>query len=241
MANSTTLSIISGRVLVTLGNTRVGEEYILGALVPKNKPNWHGPWDCAEFTSWLVYQTTGRLYGCQNNMANPAVADAYTGYYNRDARAIGKIITINEAASTPGAFLLRIGANSLPGHVVVCDGDGGTVEAHGHADGVINGSVDNRRWDYGILVPWINYDLSATVIVSDPVTTVYRVTNPRMVAPEVGEIQAALLHAGFDPKGVDNVYGMETAKAVLAFQEANGLLADGEVGAQTAAALGIEL
>jgi peptidoglycan hydrolase-like protein with peptidoglycan-binding domain len=62
-----------------------------------------------------------------------------------------------------------------------------------------------------------------------------------MVATKIGEIQAALLAASFDPNGVDNIFGINTLNAVEAFQEANGLVPDGEVGEITAKALKIQL
>lgn len=66
---------MTGTELLTLGNEHVGEPYILGAQVPKDDAGWKGPWDCAEFASWIVFQVSGKLYGCNNNMGNPARAD----------------------------------------------------------------------------------------------------------------------------------------------------------------------
>jgi len=62
-----------------------------------------------------------------------------------------------------------------------------------------------------------------------------------MISPVVGKIQKALTDAGFDTKGIDNVFGQNTLKAVEAFQAAKDLVVDGEVGKDTAAALGITL
>jgi peptidoglycan hydrolase-like protein with peptidoglycan-binding domain len=53
----------------------------------------------------------------------------------------------------------------------------------------------------------------------------------------VRELQQALSSAGYDPGTVDGTFGEETEAAVVAFQEANGLSADGVVGPETAAAL----
>ena len=53
----------------------------------------------------------------------------------------------------------------------------------------------------------------------------------------VTQLQEALTAAGYDPGGADGTYGRGTEAAVVAFQEANGLSADGVVGAETAAAL----
>ena len=53
----------------------------------------------------------------------------------------------------------------------------------------------------------------------------------------VRELQQALTSAGYDPGPVDGTYGPRTEAAVVAFQQDNGLSADGVVGPETAAAL----
>lgn len=234
-------SVVTGQQLVDLAKTRIGEPYFFGALAPKNDPDYHGPWDCAEFASWLVFQASGKLYGCENNLGKPAKANAFTGFFNRDAHVLGTMVSIDKASSTPGAFVFRLAVPSLPGHIVVCDGAGDTVEAHSHIDGVIKSHVSERRWDFGILVPWITYDTLPPVVVTPPSTIIYHVKNPLIVSKKVGEIQQALIDAGFDPKGVDNIYGEDTARAVTKFQKQKGLAVDGEVGPETAAALGVTL
>src|SRR5690242_11918658 len=98
---------VTGQQLVDFGKTRIGDSYIFGVLVPKNNSNYHGPWDCAEFVAWLIFQLSKELYGCENNSGNPATANAFTGFFNRDAKSLGNIITVTQASATPGAFLLR--------------------------------------------------------------------------------------------------------------------------------------
>jgi len=121
---------------------------------------------------------------------------------------------------------------------------------HGHADdlgaveGVVarfDGGLWDRRWDAGILVPDVSYEVLPVVPVEPPPTTIFCVSTPVMHSLKVGEIQRALLQAGFDPHGIDKRYGKETAKAVIAFQRKKGLLVDGEVGIKTATSLGIAL
>jgi len=51
-------------------------------------------------------------------------------------------------------------------------------------------------------------------------------------------VQRALKAAGYDPGDIDGIYGLKTLAAVLAFQRAKKLTADGVVGEKTAAALG---
>lgn len=55
----------------------------------------------------------------------------------------------------------------------------------------------------------------------------------------VSEIQTRLKAWGYYNGSVDGVYGSATEKAVKYFQRQNGLSADGQVGAQTLAALGL--
>jgi N-acetylmuramoyl-L-alanine amidase len=226
---------MTGQQLLDLARLHFGQKYVLGTLVPKNYPDYDGPWDCAEFASYLVYQLTGRLYGCANNAGNPAGADAYSGFWGRDARIVGKDVDVATAARTPGAVLLRLAANEIIGHVVICDGIGGTVEAHSTRTGVIPNVVSGRRWDKGVLVPWIEYTpIPVAVPIKKPM--VYRWTKPLMFGLKIKEIQRAL---GFLGKAVDGYYGARTFNAVRAFQRNQSLVADGEVGSLTATKLGV--
>ena len=230
----------TGEQLLRLARKHVGERYILGARAPKDNPRWTGPWDCAEFASWLVFQTARLLYGCDDDAGDPAAADAYTGYWQRDANSVGRTITIAQAAATPGAAVLRIPLAGATGHIVISDGEGGTVEAHSTKRGVITSTLSDRRWDMGILVPGITYTEGEPATVASA-RVVYRLADPRMTGATVREIQRRLRSAGLNPGPVDGVFGPQTQAAVLGLQAARGLVQDGEVGPRTAKALGITL
>lgn len=146
----------TGAQILALAREHIGEPYIFGAFAAKDNAAYGGPWDCAEFASWLVYQTAGVLYGVRDAGERPSLADAYTGYWLRDARKIGTLVTIDEATRTPGAFLLRSPVERR-GHVAVSDGMGGTVEAHSRASGVCARQVAGRVWTCGVLPPGIDY------------------------------------------------------------------------------------
>jgi N-acetylmuramoyl-L-alanine amidase len=231
----------TGGTIVQMARAHVGESYILGVLAPKDNPNWTGPWDCSEFASWLVFQTAGILYGCDNDQGAPATADAYTGYWARDLAKLGTEVSIAQAARTPGAAVLRLPQAGATGHIVISDGEGGTIEAHSPKDGVIQYTLANRRWDKAIVIPGITYTEGAVVSVTPPSTTIYVLATPMMVGDKVREIQQALEDAGFDAGSIDGKFGPHTQAAVLAFQLSHGLTPDGEVGAKTAAALGVQL
>jgi N-acetylmuramoyl-L-alanine amidase len=231
-----------GQQIVDVAVPHVGEAYSFGILVPKDNPQWTGPWDCAEFASWAVFQVSSILYGCNNDGGSPSIADAFTGYWQNDANRLGIIVTVDQAAQVPGAAVLRLAQAGLGGHIVISDGNGGTVEAHSTADGVIRAKLANRRWDMGILVPGINYVSPAANPDRIPQPAlVYRLTMPNMKGPMVTAIQNSLASSGFNPGIQDGKYGPHTTAAVVAFQRTQNLVPDGEVGSATATALGLSL
>ncbi|ANW04550.1 peptidoglycan-binding domain-containing protein [Bradyrhizobium icense] len=230
----------SGAGLVQRARPHIGEQYV-NTQVPKDDPHWHGPWDCAEFVSWLVYQEAGTLYGCVDHTALPAKADAYTGAWKADLERLGKRVSVEEAAATVGGIVLRYppGPGKM-GHIAVCDGNGGTIEAKGRRYGVVADTVHGRGWHTGILIPGISYDNAAPIKVNPP-AIIYEVGAPNMNMAVVTRIQAALAAKGFDPGLIDGEFGLNTQAAVLRFQEAEGMVVDGAVGPETAAALGVSL
>jgi N-acetylmuramoyl-L-alanine amidase len=219
----------------------IGERYRFGAFVAKNDAAARGPWDCAEFVSWCIYQAAGVLYGCDDNSGNPAKADAYTGYWERDARKLGRMISVEEAAGIPGAVVLRYPPATGIGHIALSDGNGGTLEAKSKASGVVRDVIRGRRWDTGVLIDGIHYRAPTRGIAVTPPPRVYFVGAEGMDKDTIGAIQDKLRAAGFDPGPSDGTFGHQTAEAVLAFQTQRNLLADGEVGPETARALGVLL
>lgn len=233
----------TGEDLLRLASEHIGERYDHTPTPPKDDPNWKGPWDCAELISWVVFQKTCDLYGCTDNAAAPKVADAYTGAWKRDAlKGVVERVPVDEAAATPGAILLRYPpADGSMGHIVFCDGEGGTVEAMGRNYGVTRGKVQGRRWDTGVRIPGVTYaQASEPQPVAGP-AAIYAPSVPNMSRTVVAEIQKALRLKGFDPGAIDGEFGRRTAEAVAAFQDKAGLVKDGEVGETTAKALGVNL
>ena len=230
----------TGAGLLSRAREHIGEEY-RNVQVPKDDATWKGPWDCAEFVSWLVYQELGGLYGCDDNHVSPSKADAYTGAWKRDVETLGIRVTVEQAASTAGGILLRYPpAPGKMGHIVLCDGKGGTVEAKGRRYGVIADTVHGRVWHTGVLIPGISYE-SATAAKVAPPELVYEPNAPNMDREVVARIQRALTIRGFNPGEINGVYGARTQAAVADFQETEGLVVDGAVGPESAEALGISL
>lgn len=225
---------------VELANAHRGETYILGAFAPKSNANWKGPWDCAEFVSWVTFQSTSLLLGCTDNNADPAKADAYSGAWARDAAASHRTVSIGQAKATVGAVLVRKPVPGGIGHVAISLGDGRTIEAHSAKKGVSNQSVDGRRWDLAMLIPLIEYPAELPVAVfSPPGGLVLRLTFPPMQGALIKKVQKALKSLGIDPGEIDGVYGHHTAAAVRAFQLQAELAPDEEVGNVTLLKLGV--
>lgn len=228
-----------GSDVIKFAKQLVGRPYILGAIVPADNVNYSGAFDCAEFAKYCNFQTFGVLYGCDSDsLAHAHIADGYTGYFQRDAKALGRIISVPEAIQIPGAMLLREPAPGAIGHIVFSQGNGKTVEANCTKYGCIESVTHNRRFDIGILLPGIQYNMSYHPVSSSAPAIVYRYKTPNMTDPYIGEIQAAL---GFTGDDIDNEFGPKTLKAVIAFQTAHGLVIDGEImpGGETATLLNI--
>jgi Putative peptidoglycan binding domain len=230
----------SGAGLLKRAREHLHEEY-RNVLVPKDDANYKGPWDCAEFISWLIFQEAHVLYGCVDDAVPPAEADAYTGAFKTDVTRLGKKVSVGEAAATVGGILLRYPpAPGAMGHVVLCDGRGGTVEAKGRLFGVVEDTVHNRPWDTGVLIPNIQYDSTTPMAVTPP-AVIYAPGAPGMDTGVIKRIQTALLSNGFNPGVINGEFNTDTENAVVNFQDAKGLTVDGQIGPETATALGISL
>lgn len=227
---------ITGNDILELALKHVGEAYLLGARAPMSDANWKGPWDCAEFVSWCVYQRSGILFGTEPRH-DPLRADAYTGYWAQQAKSAGATVQVADALVTAGALLLRYPLPGAIGHIAFSDGEGGTIEAHSKKTGVIQGTAGGRRWDTGVMIPGIRYYRGDEEIAPTPPTMVIRLTQPLTRSARVTQIQGRLEELGYAVGPADGIYGPQTAHATACFQADQGLVADGEVGPTTWKAL----
>lgn len=224
--------MISGSDVLQIAKAHFGEKYVLGARAPMANSNYKGPWDCAEYCSWCVYQASGILFGVRPT-SDPMRADAYTGYWAQQSGDADCRIPLEDAFVTPGSLLLRAPATGRGGHIAFSDGRGKTMEARGARYGVGAFGALNRRWDYGILVPGIRYFVRDRTIDLEPAPFTLRVTQPLMRGSRVRKAQKALAKLGYAVGDIDGIYGPQTESAVIAFQSDNGIVADGEIGRRT--------
>ena len=145
--------------MVKLAMQHTGEKYDLGADVPLDDANWTGPWDCAEFASWLVFQMTGTVMGCTNNAAPLKKVEPFSGAWAHDAEALpaAQHVDLDLAGTVRGAVLVRKPRPGKIGHVAISRGDNTTIEAMDTLHGVAVGKVAGRKWDFCIKVPGLTY------------------------------------------------------------------------------------
>lgn len=223
-----------------MARKHLGESYILGAHVTYANANHRGPWDCAEFATWAVYQATNMLLGCRPR--RESASEAYTGYWLDDAREFGLEIGWREALNVPGAMVCRRAISKRIGHIAISTGDGATVvEAAGKNVGVREFSALGRPWDTGIRLPTAAEWVAISGGTVSELGTVLRASEiAGLPQSEVKELQTILRERGFDPGPIDGTFGAWTEQAVANFQSANGLVVDGIAGAQTLEALGLK-
>lgn len=110
----------------------------------------------------------------------------------------------------------------------------GIVYSWVDADGTrraCNGGSKNGKWvKSGLMTPWVQY------VNAKPVTVISNgdpVLKKGSKGDSVKTLQTLLINKGYDPKGVDGVFGPGCEAAVKAFQKANGLTANGIVDQKT--------
>lgn len=238
--------MFKGERVLDIAAKHIGERYVFGARADFDDANYKGPWDCAEFCSWCVYQAYGTKFGVLGN-------DPYSGAWVSDARDKKVMLTVDAAAEMPGTVLIRAPKTGRTGHVAFSDGEGGTIEAHSTRQGVKRARVAGRSWDFGCYIPGIAYDSlpkraeTATTPAEDtpppdastPPRAV-KVTQPYSRGAFVTKVQSLLQRLDLQPGKADGIFGPKTAAAVRNFQMQKGLAPDGIVGPKTATALGLD-
>lgn len=232
-----------GEDIINVGDDHIGENYVFGAISPLANPNWHGPWDCAEFISWCTYQAYGIIFAVRP--PDPRDGESYSGWWYEDAISGKRDIPVAQAIGTHGAILVRrprvVQKKKKIGHVAISLGDGTTLEAKDSATGVaVVPNVAGRLWHIGVHLPGVDYGagLAPGPAYAEP-PGLLLMRDPYMHGPEVASVQRALAAAGIDPGGRDGYFGPLTETAVVAFQIKAGLVPDAVVGPETAAALGL--
>ncbi|WP_439635787.1 CHAP domain-containing protein [Oceanicaulis sp.] len=142
---------MTGNDLVRIASAHIGEAYHLGAVAEMDNKDYAGPWDCADFVSWCVYQAYGVKAGVTS------AGHPYSGAWITHAENPAHALTVEAAFETPGAVLVRRPHHYGAGHVAISDGQGGTIEARGQRYGVVRAKGQGRVWDLGSTIAGVAY------------------------------------------------------------------------------------
>ncbi|MEM6664563.1 MAG: hypothetical protein AAF666_20560 [Pseudomonadota bacterium] len=154
---------------VRLLQSKMGQPYIFGARVPKDIREWLGPWDCAEFIAWGLFQSLGNRFWhllphrvmlgtTYNSKTYSNFSKAENNVRFRDALAaqiathlrrlqsnpaiVSRVRDAEMISRTPGL----IGVDWSGRHVLATAGNGRTIEAVNppHGNAVSSRSIDAK-------------------------------------------------------------------------------------------------
>lgn len=163
---------------------------------------------------------SGQVVGAQRRLG---IISEKSDYNCRSYMKVSKTVTLDELQPADLVFNKK----SEPSHMGVYVGNGYVIESKGRDDGVVKRKVSEGPWVVGGRLDWFEDDI--------PILTrnLRYVEGNLMRGEDVKQCQERLIVKGYNPGTADGVFGKKTRDAVIAFQKANGLEADGIVGQKT--------
>lgn len=191
-------------------------------LILKYGPKWMGKpcYDCAQLT---------RTVAKEAGVTMPSGASSQwraTGIWKEKG-------TIDTLPNEAGLFVFTMKNGSMS-HTAVTIGNGETVDARGHAYGVVRRSLTGASYTHWARLA-IDYDAPATDSNPDIGTTTRPTLRQGSSGDDVLALQKQLLALGYNlgSAGADGKYGAATKAAVMSLQSEYALAADGIVGPAT--------
>ena len=207
--------------ILAFAREQVGEPYRLGAA------GWD-VWDCSGLTKMAVTQIGYYFY-------HGATTQWERGHASGDPTRYGYWSASGTIDTLPNklAFLFNQDKSRadklIMAHTGIYDGRGNVVQAGGQYPGVSDKPLNRKRWSHWATLKGVDEDIMR----------ILKFATPYMRGDDVRHVQDRLMALGYGVglKGADGIYGTFTLHAVQAFQSERGLIPDGEVGADTLAAL----
>lgn len=125
--------------------------------------------------------------------------------------------------------------NGTYNHTGIYMGDGTVIDARGSSYGVMESDLASYGWTHYGRLPGMDDEVGSTADTSEPEDSSTPTLRKGDAGEKVVELQSELMTLGYGlPNyGADGKFGNETRAALMAFQEATGLYADGVCGALT--------
>lgn len=176
-----------------------------------------------------VHDCVGLIKGylwCENPQDT---TPAYNAVENKSANAMYTACkTKGEMATMPDVPGILV---FFPGHVGVYIGDGKVIEARSRRYGVYTSKLAERPWKTWGYCPYVTYEAP----VQKTLTMVLPVLKKGAKGETVKTLQILLMGYGFTmgEYGADGSFGGATERALKAYQQNQGLVADGSCGRKT--------
>jgi hypothetical protein len=183
--------------------------------------------DCKHWFGHFVADCSGLIVSAFRSKL-PNYGDRAAVNFKSQFVESGKIDTIPDI---PGLAVWR------SGHIGTYIGNGKVIEAAGYRVGVIETPIAtpyNKNWTYWGKLKDCEYIIENKKFV---LSRVLKKKFIHMKGKDVVELQETLNNLGFNCGKVDGDFGNKTDEAVKAFQRSKKLVADGQVGKNTAAKL----
>lgn len=123
------------------------------------------------------------------------------------------------------------------GHVGVYIGNGKVIEAKGINYGTVKTNITDTNWQYGLLMPWIDYSTGIKKSTKAKKKNPYNKPTKTLKRGSKGEgvkwVQFELNEAGYTKVTIDGKYGISTENAVKKFQRSCKMKQTGKVGSKT--------
>lgn len=203
--------------LVALLTAQRGDRYVFGAEASWSDPN-PSRFDCSELIEW----------GCHRLGVVPTMPDGASAQLAH-CHDHGTVVGVNVGLALRGALLFRIGERPGAGnHVALSLGHGRTIEARGSAYGVNEFPSGGRLWTHAARIPGLAYPTPPVAQTAPPGSWYRRLLSLGSFGDDVARVQRTV------GVRVDRDFGPKTRRAVIAWQTAHHLTADGVVGPKTA-------
>ena len=219
--------------VLAFAREQIGEPYVFGKAGMDE-------WDCSGLTKTAVKQIGYIWYHGATTQWNRGlgIKDAkckdlptWLGYWSDhgtiDTMPMDKLCFLfNQDKSRTDKLVMA--------HTGAYDGKGNVIQAGGQYKGVSDKPLNKSRWSH-----WATLKGADEAMDTTPRILAIIKNNPYMRGDDVYQVQKRLMELGYSvgSKQADGIYGRDTEAAVKAFQTAQGMIADGKVGAGTRAAL----
>lgn len=167
-----------------------------------------------------------------------AVAGAVSSKFDTTANGLkGTCKKLIKSQLKKGDWVFKVYPNGKAYHVgYIVDNNLNVVEAQGRAYGVVLRPLSAGGWNWYGRPSYFGAEIEAQAQVAT--FTLNRILKKGMKGNDVAAVQSALNRNGYNCGTADGIFGSKTRTAVLNFQNAKGLKADGIVGKDTCTVLG---